>query len=424
MSKICRLILFTIFVTAPLAEVRAQESLPDAEPATTSEPEQRIVEGRPALYSFKRVINPFTWLEAGLRPVARSAESGFIHRLATRKSNPDKTSGIRFGFGGTGTGSGMGPVVTPFHRDFLGRGIEVEVPLVYTHRAYQSYQVQGRIPLGSENFVQRLRLELGAGYSSRAADDFFGIGNDSRSDDESSFRTVTREASAGFAAELNDDWKAGLRGVYRNVGVTNPTTGDSLQDQAGSVSVPGLFGATMGSAAFSIGRDTQVREDFAFKGSLDQLEVSFNDSVGKGDFRYWRYRLTSQHFIPLTNDNRKVIAFRALLETNRGRVPFFDMPFLGSQQTLRGFESFRFRDRTALALTLEYRYRIWPRIDAGLFVDEGQVAPELGDLGLDRFHTGYGARLFVWPKPNTPISIDYGRSRETWRLHVSFKPRF
>jgi len=59
-----------------------------------------------------------------------------------------------------------------------------------------------------------------------------------------------------------------------------------------------------------------------------------------------------------------------------------------------------------------------------LFIDEGQVAPRLGDLGLDRFHTGYGARLFLWPKPNLPISLDYGRSRETWRLYININTRF
>ena len=100
------------------------------------------------------------------------------------------------------------------------------------------------------------------------------------------------------------------------------------------------------------------------------------------------------------------------------------MPFLGSQQTLRGFENFRFRDKSALALTLEYRYRIWRLMDWGLFVDEGQVAPQLGDMAWNRFHTGYGARIFLWPKPNLPISFDYGRSNETWRFYINVNKAF
>jgi outer membrane protein assembly factor BamA len=184
----------------------------------------------------------------------------------------------------------------------------------------------------------------------------------------------------------------------------------------------------MGSIILSIGRDNSKREDYTFKGGSDDFEISFNDSLSGEDFQYWRYRLYSQRFFPVSNDGRKVIAVRALVETNRptggNAVPFFDMPVLGTNQTLRGFKTFRFRDQTALAASLEYRYRIWPQFDMGLFVDEGQVAPQLGDLGLNRFHTGYGARLFIWPKPNFPISIDYGRSSETWRIYVNFRPRF
>jgi hypothetical protein len=91
---------------------------------------------------------------------------------------------------------------------------------------------------------------------------------------------------------------------------------------------------------------------------------------------------------------------------------------------LRGFENFRFRDKSALALTLEYRYRIWRLMDWGLFVDEGQVAPQLGDMAWNRFHTGYGARIFLWPKPNLPISFDYGRSNETWRFYINVNKAF
>ena len=75
-------------------------------------------------------------------------------------------------------------------------------------------------------------------------------------------------------------------------------------------------------------------------------------------------------------------------------------------------------------MSLEYRYRIWPAMDWGLFLDEGQVAPQLGDLALNHFHTGYGVRFFVWPKANFPISFDYGRSHESWRFYVNFNPRF
>jgi hypothetical protein len=63
-------------------------------------------------------------------------------------------------------------------------------------------------------------------------------------------------------------------------------------------------------------------------------------------------------------------------------------------------------------------------MDWGLFVDEGQVSPRLGDLAWSGFHTGYGVRLFVWPKKDFPISIDYGRSQEKWRVYFNLGKAF
>jgi len=116
------------------------------------------------------------------------------------------------------------------------------------------------------------------------------------------------------------------------------------------------------------------------------------------------------------------------METNqitRGDVPFFDMPSLGTWETLRGYENFRFRDRNALSLTAEYHYRIWRLMDWAFFLDEGQVAPALKDFGWDRFHPGYGIRWFIYPKPSFPVAIDVARSPEkSYRLYINFATTF
>jgi outer membrane protein assembly factor BamA len=420
-------ILLTVLTIAPVSALWAQESLPAViEPSVEPDQPERIVEGRPPFYSLKHNAHPLTWLELAFKPAFRSAESGWIYKLLERKRDTDKESGIRFGADGVGIGSGFGPRVTFFNKNLLGRGIDVEVPLTYTYKQYQLFEFNGSIPLPYRK-LDKLSFDLGTAYISRAQDDFFGIGNNSP-EDETKFRTVTRQASAGFTAKWNEQWTSRFGVTYRSVGVTEPTAGVSTQDTFNAASVPGLFGATLGSAGFFVTRDTEKRDNYSFKGGLDDFQISFNRSIDGSDFEYWRYHFYSQHFFWLTDDGRKVLAARGLVETNvtpAGHLmPFFDMPFVGSDDTLRGFDNFRFRDKSALALSLEYRYRIWPRLDWGVFIDEGQVAPQLGDMGLDHFHTGYGVRLFVWPKPDLPISIDYGRSNESWRLYINFNARF
>src|SRR5204862_3368415 len=120
---------------------------PQAGSGGASAQTDRIVEGRPPLYSLKRAIHPLTWLELALKPGFRAADRDWSRSLMTRKPDTDQISGVRFGVGSVGTGSGFGPQVTFFHKDVLGRGIDVEVPLVYTYSRYQRYQVNASVPL-------------------------------------------------------------------------------------------------------------------------------------------------------------------------------------------------------------------------------------------------------------------------------------
>jgi hypothetical protein len=66
-----------------------------------------------------------------------------------------------------------------------------------------------------------------------------------------------------------------------------------------------------------------------------------------------------QQFIPILKQNW-VIALRALASTtdtaDGQSVPSFLMPDLGGSHTLRGYPAWRFRDRSRLLLSGEYRW--------------------------------------------------------------------
>jgi outer membrane protein assembly factor BamA len=160
--------------------------------------------------------------------------------------------------------------------------------------------------------------------------------------------------------KLDEDWKARVGAAYRQVGVTKPTNGLSVQESFSSDAVPGLNGGTIGSALFTLSRDTTSHTDLRFqRPARDTVEVSYNRSPADGDFRYWRLHYDSIRFIPLNARSKKTDCCarvgRNKLTPNGKQVPFFDLPFLGANQTMRGFENFRFRDKSAVALTLEYR---------------------------------------------------------------------
>jgi outer membrane protein assembly factor BamA len=419
--RLFQIVLCASLLAAYSPRLSAQDDPPDTE---------RIVTGRPRLYFVKRAINPLTWVEVAAEPLFRSGDGGFLSKLGHKKPHlSQNTAGVRFGLNRSFQGSGYGPEITFFHKNVLGRGIEVEVPLLYTYSRYEKYAFTTRVPLASDTFVHRLTFDVGGVYDSRASENVFGLGRDSRLEQQSDVRVVTREALAGLSTYINDNWKSGFHVAYRNVGVTAPRSGLPAQERFSEVEIPGLFtGATLASAAISLDHDTRKKDHMRGEGGLEHFEVSLNEGIRKGDFSYWRYHFDFIRFFPLSSDRRTVIAFRGMAETNQEKggshVPFFDMPAIGGWDTVRGLDDFRFRDKSAISFGAEYRYRIWESMDWGFFLDEGQVAPEPGDFAFNRFHTGYGARLIFLPKPDYPVSVDLGRSREKWilsfNLHRSF----
>jgi surface antigen Omp85-like protein len=405
----------TFAVGSPLS---AQDPPPPVSQSDNADQQQsRIVDDRPTGYFFKRNFHPFTWIDVGMfNPAYRLGQ----HFMANR---PAMKLPVKVGLDGAGPGSGFGPEVTLIHHTFFGRAIEVNTPLLYTYKSYQSYLFNIRMPAANSFFF------LDGGYRSRPDDKFFGIGNDTPVSAEAFFKTIHREVGGGFSGGITKKLRATIGVGFDKVGVTEPGIGDSAQQMFTEKQVPGLFsGATMRSTTLTIDHNTQDDVHRATRGGLELAEAGLHESVGSEDFAYWKYRLEIQRYFSFGQNRRNVIAFRGLGETNQekggSRIPFFDLPYLGSWSTLRGFEDYRYRDKSALALGLEYRYRIWRALDWGLFVDRGQVASEPGDFAWSRFHTGYGTRLIMLPNPKFPISVDVGHSNEKWRLYFNFNPTF
>ena len=82
-----------------------------------------------------------------------------------------------------------------------------------------------------------------------------------------------------------------------------------------------------------------------------------------------------QH-IPLLRDTW-VLSLHGRVETtytdDDEQIPFFMLPALGGGSSLRGFSSWRFRDRNSLLLQAEWRVMANRFLDMALFYDAGKV---------------------------------------------------
>jgi outer membrane protein assembly factor BamA len=163
----------------------------------------------------------------------------------------------------------------------------------------------------------------------------------------------------------------------------------------------------------------------ARRGGWYRLDVSeYHDRDGD-QWTFTRTDLDLRQYIGFFAD-RRVIALRGFLSTSHatggGRgLPFYLMPSLGGNESLRGFRDYRFRGPHALLMQAEYRWELWSGLDAALFYDAGKVGMRRSDLGLEGLESDYGFGFRFNTAQGVVVRIDaaFG-SRAGNHLHIVF----
>ena len=131
------------------------------------------------------------------------------------------------------------------------------------------------------------------------------------------------------------------------------------------------------------------------------------------------------HHVPMLRD-AWVLSLRARVETTHigddEAIPFFMLPALGGGSSLRGFASWRFRDRNSLLLQAEWRVLANRFLDMALFYDAGKVTArrrrphEFHDIKKD-----YGLGFRLHGPIATPLRIEIAQEQRRARAGVSVK---
>jgi AAA family ATP:ADP antiporter len=183
---------------------------------------------------------------------------------------------------------------------------------------------------------------------------------------------------------------------------------------------------TYGQSRLFVELDTRATPGYTTSGGYYRVDFSDYRETGGGPSTFQRVDAEVQRYIPMFRDS-SVIALRGLVSstmTGAGHeVPFFLLPELGSH-TLRGYQTWRFRDRNRVLLTGEYRWAAGPFVDMALFIDAGTVAPRVDALDLGRLHTSQGIGLRFHTPSQTALRVELARSTEGLGLLFSFSPRF
>jgi hypothetical protein len=257
---------------------------------------------------------------------------------------------------------------------------------------------------------------------------FYGLGNESTPADKTSFlyRTTTAGASAGF--KPNPILTVGGGMHFLDISTGAGRAGTSIENHFTVPAAPGLGASpTYLRSDLFAEVDSRTSPGYTRRGGLYRVAWSNYHQTSAGPYAFRQLDAQVDQFIPLLRENW-VIALRALVsttDTDAGNaVPYFLMPQLGGGSELRGYPSWRFRDRNRMLLSGEYRWMAGQFVDMALFVDAGKVAARTRDLDFNDLRTSYGIGVRFHTPLATVTRFELARTREGTGLVLSFGPSF
>lgn len=300
----------------------------------------------------------------------------------------------------TGSGFAVGPGYRD--RDLLGHRGLVEVWAAGSFKRYWATQARVAFP---DLAGGRVMAEAVADLREYPREAFFGVGPDSQRRDQTEFALRLREVGGRGGVQIAPALLVGA-GAF----AFTPRTASGAVDYVRS---NGFL-------------EVDYREPLnARRGGWYRLDFSqFSDRNG-GTWSFSRADLDLRQYIGMFAD-RRVIALRGWVSSaepaaGSAGVPFYLMPTLGGNDSLRGFRNYRFRGPHALLLQAEYRWEIWSGLDAALFYDAGKVALRRRDLNLDDLEKDYGFGFRFNTAEGVILRVDaaFG-SRDGKHLHIVF----
>jgi hypothetical protein len=226
------------------------------------------------------------------------------------------------------------------------------------------------------------------------AEEFFGVGGESRRGDDVTYGLKNFVVGGGAGVRLRPSLLLAGRVEWLTPRVSGGTDDRSIEELFDDTSAPGLVNQP-DFLRYSVSLDLNNRKPLGNprRGGRYVVKYSHFDDRDFDAYSFSRVDVELQHYIPLFSE-RRVLALRLLTSasdvTGSNQVPFYLQRTLGGPDGLRGFRRFRFRDENLLLLQAEYRWEIFTAVDGAIFYDAGKVASRAGDLDLRDLESDYG----------------------------------
>jgi hypothetical protein len=175
---------------------------------------------------------------------------------------------------------------------------------------------------------------------------------------------------------------------------------------------------------FHVQRDLRDSTFYATKGNLFDFTADFFDQAWGSRREYQVYKIAYNSFHELAP--RQVLAYRAMVCSANGSVPFYDLCLFGFNNDLRGYTTGEFQNRRMFAGQAEYRVELRKRLGVAAFGGVGGVARRWGDFRSDELlpAAGAGLRFKLDKKNHINYRIDFAFGREGRTLSIGIGEAF
>ena len=329
--------------------------------------------------------------------------------------------------GSLSTGSGFSLGAGVRRRALLDGQSSLDVWGAGSFKRYWTVEARGTYSLlpgdvaGVEAWVTRF---------ARPAEEFFGVGPESRRRDQANFAWDGTSVGGRVVVRPARQLRAGLSAEFFAPRIDHGQSDDlpSVDRRFSPSELPGFrddvdFVLTTGFLEVDYRRPLNAR-----KGGWYRVDVSRYADRDADRYGFTRTDVDLRQYVSVLAE-RRVLAGRAWFATTDpaggAEVPFYLLPSLGGHESLRGFRANRFRGPHALLLQAEYRFEIWSALEGALFVDAGKVATRRSDLDLRDLERDYGFGFRFNTDDGVIVRIDaaFG-SRDGRHLHVVFGGTF
>jgi len=320
--------------------------------------------------------------------------------------------------GGFAYGAGYNHHVSPYNT--------VDMRGSYTLSGYKRAEVALTAP---RLFKRRGHLSIIGGWREATQVGFYGLGTDTSKDDRRNYGF--QQPYAGGVLELQPTRRLLLLrgGVEVSKWSQQPGTGvaPSVETAYTPATLPGLGAEpTYVHSQGTVGFDWRTSPGYTRRGGFYGVTVhDYTDRNKEFGFERIDYEVI-QH-VPILRE-AWAISLRGLASTafEKGdqAIPFFMLPSLGGGSNLRGFSSWRFRDRNSLLLQAEWRIMVNRFLDTALFYDAGKVTDSKSDLDFEGLKSDYGFAVRFHGPLATLLRAEVARSREGTALIFGMGPAF